>query len=107
MQAVYQTIAVCIQPTAGINPSYTGKHARHIGIEGIYIFLGCALVGGISYLLQLIGAQNLPATILYPFITGGCIIVTALAGWLLYHEKLSKQTILGIALCFAGTCMFL
>ena len=72
-----------------------------------YIFLGCALVGGISYLLQLIGAQNLPATILYPFITGGCIIVTALAGWLLYHEKLSKQTILGIALCFAGTCMFL
>lgn len=73
----------------------------------IGIFLGCAFVGGISYLLQLIGAQNLPATVLYPFITGGCIIVTALAGWLVYHEKLSKQTILGIALCFAGTCMFL
>ena len=43
------------------------------------IILCSAVISGSSYLLQLIGAQNLPATVLYPCINGGSIIFTALA----------------------------
>lgn len=66
-----------------------------------------ALLGGVSYLLQLIGAKSLPATVLYPIITGGSIIFSALAGRVFFREKILPATLAGIALCFIGTCMFL
>lgn len=66
-----------------------------------------ALFSGVSYLLQLIGAQNLPATVLYPIITGGAIIFSALAGRLFFRERITRATLVGIALCFTGTCLFL
>ncbi len=69
--------------------------------------LASAVVGGVSYMLQLIGAQNLPATVLYPCVTGGSIIFSAFAGKLLFKEKITKPQWISIALCFAGTCMFL
>ena len=69
-------------------------------------FLAAAL-GGASYLFQLKGAINLPATVLYPFITGGSIIFTALAGRVFFGEKPKKRTLTGIALCFLGTVLFL
>ena len=71
------------------------------------LIFACAILGGVSYLFQLMGAKNLPATVLYPIITGGCIIFTAIAGRIFFGEKMSKRLIGGIALCFAGTCMFL
>ncbi len=66
-----------------------------------------ALAGGGSYMLQLTGAKNLPATVLYPMITGGSIIFSALAGRMAFGEKLSRWQIASIALCFAGTLLFL
>lgn len=71
------------------------------------IILVSAIVGGTSYLLQLISAVNIPATLLYPLMTGGSVIFTAIAGRLFFKEKLSKMATIGIALCFVGTCMFL
>lgn len=71
------------------------------------IIAASAAVGGISYVLQLIGAKTLPATVLYPFITGGSIVFSTLAGWLIFKDKLSKQLVLGIILCVIGTVMFL
>ena len=65
------------------------------------------MIGGVSYLFQLKGAINLPATVLYPFITGGSIIFTALAGRVFFGEKPKKRTLTGIALCFLGTVLFL
>ncbi len=66
-----------------------------------------AVVGGVSYMLQLIGAQNLPATVLYPCVTGGSIIFSAFAGKIIFKEKITKPQWISIALCFAGTCMFI
>ena len=71
------------------------------------ILLGSAVASGASYLLQLIGAKTLPATVLYPIITGGSVIFTALAGFVAFHERPSKKQLAGIALCFVGTCLFL
>lgn len=71
------------------------------------IIAASAVVGGISYVLQLLGAKSLPATVLYPFITGGSIVFSTLAGWLIFKDKLSKQLVLGIVLCVIGTVLFI
>lgn len=68
---------------------------------------GAAAVSGISYLLQLTGARDLPATVLYPMVTGGSIIFSALSGKVFFKEKLSRYQLLSIVLCFVGTLLFL
>ena len=62
---------------------------------------------GISYLLQLTGAAELPATVLYPMVTGGSIIFSALSGRVFFKEKLSVYQLVSIGLCFVGTLLFL
>ena len=79
--------------------------SRPLHILGIAA--GAAAISGISYLLQLTGAATLPATVLYPMVTGGSIIFSALSGLVFFKEKLSRIQILSIALCFAGTLLFL
>lgn len=74
----------------------------------ILALIACsAVIGGLSYLLQLMGAKNLPATVLYPFITGGSMIFSSIVGATVFREKLSKNLVLGIGLCFIGTLLFL
>ena len=73
----------------------------------LLIALLCAALGGGSYFLQLLGAKSLPATVLYPVITGGSVVCTTLCGRLCFGERLDARAGLGVALCFAGTCLFL
>ena len=73
----------------------------------VFIVTGSALIGGISYMLQLIGAKELPATVLYPMVTGGSIIFSALSGRIFFKEKLSSYQLISIASCFIGTLLFL
>lgn len=75
--------------------------------RALLLLAASALVSGLSYLLQLNGAADLPATVLYPIITGGSIVFTAAAGWIFLKEKPTKQLMIGVAVCFAGTCLFL
>lgn len=74
--------------------------------QAIIIAAVSAVFGGVSYMLQLIGAVTLPATMLYPFVTGGGIIFSAVADLTIFKEKLSKKLVLGVALCFTGTLFF-
>ena len=69
--------------------------------------LATSVLGGVSYILQLASASNLPATVVYPFLTGGSIILTAISGLLFFREKISKKVLTGVILCFVGTLMFL
>lgn len=71
------------------------------------LLLASSIADGISYMLQLIGAAHLPATVLYPFITGGVVVLTSLTGVVLFHEKLSKRQLAGVLACFIGTLLFL
>ena len=68
---------------------------------------GAAAISGLSYLLQLTGARELPATVLYPMVTGGSIIFSALSGLVFFKEKISGYQLLSIVLCFVGTLLFL
>ena len=69
--------------------------------------VGCTLTGGIYYILQLLLAGKVSASVMFPMMTGGNIIFSALLGKAILHENLSKRAIVGIILCFVGTCMFL
>ena len=73
----------------------------------IMITAGSAILSGSSYFIQLWAASSLPSTVLYPFITGGSIVLTSLAGCIFFKDKLSKLTVLGIISCFVGTLLFL
>lgn len=74
---------------------------------GVFLIVLSTLLSGLSYILQLNGAKNLQATVLYPLITGGTIIFSSLTGIIFFKEQISKRLIFSIIICFAGTCMFL
>lgn len=74
--------------------------------KSLIIIISSTLIRGSSYFLQLYGAKSLPATVLYPFVTGGSIVFSTLTGALLFKEKLSRKVIIGVVLCFIGTVMF-
>ena len=73
----------------------------------IPLIILAAAVDGISYFLQLKGAENLPATVLYPMVTGASMIFSAIADFTVFKQKPSKFVLISVALCFGGTLMFL
>ncbi len=73
----------------------------------ILLIAGSAAIGGASFLLQLMSAKGLPATVHFPILCGGSIVFSALTGRLFFKEKLSPNSIMGISACFAGMLMFL
>jgi len=75
--------------------------------KSLIVIILSAVIGGTSYSLQLYGAKSLPATVLYPFITGGSIVFSTLTGALLFKEKLSRKLIISVVLCLVGTIMFI
>lgn len=80
---------------------------QQINLKPMLLLGASALVSGLSYLLQLNGASSLEATVLYPIVTGGSIVFTAIAGWLVLKEKPTKPLIFGLIFCTVGTCLFL
>lgn len=84
-----------------------GKEKSIFRARILFLIFLIALAGGVSYLLQLIGASHLPATVLYPMVTGGSVILSTLAARIWFHEKISRKTAIGIGLCFLSTLFFL
>lgn len=66
-----------------------------------------AVAGGVSYVLQLVSAAHVAASALYPMITGGSVVLSALAGLLCFKEKPDKISLIGLILSFAATFLFL
>lgn len=71
----------------------------------IYICL-IAVIGAGGYFLQLIGASHLPAVVIYPMVTGGTVVLTALSGLAFFKEKLSAKGYIGIVCTFIATVLF-
>ena len=67
-----------------------------------------AICNGVSYLFQLLAAASpMPASVQYPMITGGSVVLTALAGCLFFGEKQSRRALIGTVIAFAATFLFL
>lgn len=70
------------------------------------LIVGGTLVDSLSYFAQLLSAAHLPAVVLYPVITGGTVVLTAVAGRIFFHEKSSRTAVMGIVLSFLATLLF-
>ena len=66
-----------------------------------------SVIGVISSLMQLECAKTLPASMLYPIITGGTVGLTGIFAAVLFKEKLSKRGLVGVILCVLGTVFFI
>ncbi len=66
-----------------------------------------AACNGTSYMLQLVGAAHVPASVLYPLVTGGMVVLSAIAGMVFFREFPAKKTAIGLLLSFAATFLFL
>ena len=86
----------------------TGEMSEKISLKlpVMMIIILASVCSNVSYLFQLMGAKDVPATILYPLVTGGSIILTTLCGAMFLKEKPDKRQIIGIIICFIGTCLF-
>ena len=72
----------------------------------IALILLSPIVSNASYFLQLEGAKELPASVLYPMITGGSVVLSGIFALIFFGEKLNKREWISIALCLTGTCLF-
>ncbi|MDD3113993.1 MAG: hypothetical protein PHT56_06360, partial [Candidatus Izemoplasmatales bacterium] len=72
----------------------------------IIFILGFALFSSFGYMLQLLSAVHLPATVMYPIVTGGAVVLTTLAGRIFFREKLTTLAIISIVLAFIATILF-
>ena len=111
LQFVFWTAAakfiLCGGAFAALSLKRGGGEKFAVKPKGImWVFLS-AVFGNISYFMQLLCAERLPASVLYPIVTGGSVIMTALSAWLFFKEKPDKRSWIGILICFAGTCMVL
>lgn len=89
--------------TALLREPLTGRSLGTI----IGIICASAACNGTSYMLQLIGAANVPASVLYPMVTGGMMVLSAAAGMVFFREFPDKKTGVGLLLSFAATFLFL
>ena len=88
-------------------PTPSEKRSWKMLVLPILIVVAYSVFGSLSSLLQLWGAKDLPASLLYPMITGGSVVLTSLFAFLFFKERPSRAEWVGIALCFCGTLLFL
>lgn len=71
--------------------------------------LSMILIGVATYtgnFLHLLAAATVPASVQFPLVSGGVIVLSALVSTLLFKEKLSKVELISIAGAFVSTFLF-
>ena len=84
---------------AALKPAKTGVIAL--------LMLANAACNVAAYILQLFSAGKLPASMMYPMLTGGTVVLSAAAGWIFFGEKPDRISAAGLLLSFAATFLFL
>lgn len=70
----------------------------------IMALLGAAAYGG--NFLQLLAADKVPASVQFPLVSGGVIVLSALVSVLFFIEKISKKEWISVAGAFVSTFLF-
>lgn len=99
-------VVICSIIYAFMKPKGENNEKISLKIPVMIIIILASVCSNVSYLFQLMGAKDVPATVLYPLVTGGSIILTTLCGAIFLKEKPDKRQIIGIIICFIGTCLF-
>lgn len=70
------------------------------------VMAASALISGIAYFLQLVGAEHMPATVLYPVVTGGTIVFSAAFDHICFKQYFSVKTLIGVVACVLSLILF-
>ena len=70
----------------------------------VMALLGAAAYGG--NFLQLLAADKVPASVQFPLVSGGVIVLSALVSLLFFKEKISKKEWISVAGAFVSTFLF-
>lgn len=105
---IYSGIGKCIFSTVAL----LVHNQRHSALAvknrlSFSVVAGASAIGAASYLLLLIGAKELHASVLYPIITGGSVIFSTVAGEVFFQESIFRRQLISIVLCMIGTLLFL
>lgn len=90
--------------TAAAQPAEKKRDSR---LVLLLLLLGGAACDCVGYVIELLCAGKLPAVALFPMVTGGTVILSALAGMWLFGEKVTARTWVGIGATFAATILFM
>ena len=85
---------------------FQGKIAANKKAAALIVTANAAC-NGVSYMLQLVSAGKLDASVMYPMLTGGSVVLSALAGFVFFKEKPDRISFIGLLLSFAATFLFL
>lgn len=73
----------------------------------IFLLIGAAVVDGSALFLQLFAAITLPATVLYPFVTGASVLFSSALDYFVFKKKPTPKIWLSLGICMIGTLLFL
>jgi len=95
-------------------PRFTQQKDREVSNEvnpnkfhAVLVITIYAVFSGVGFLLLLISAKTVPAVAMYPFITGGSIVLSTVLARIFYKEKIGRLATTGIIMSMAGTLLFL
>jgi len=71
---------------------------------GIMVLIGATTYTG--NFLHLLAANNVPASVQFPLVSGGVIVLSALVSALFFKEKISKKEWISVVGAFVSTFLF-
>jgi len=79
----------------------------HISSKSMLVIALSAIICCISNMINFTYAKTVPATVLYPIITGGTILFSLIANRVIFKESITKKMLMAVALCIIGLLMFI
>ena len=73
----------------------------------LWIVVMYAIVNQAGAILQLVAAKTVDASVMFPMITGGVMVISALFGYLFFKEKTDRYTLIGLLLAIVSTVCFI
>ena len=87
------------------NSAEPENKSRFIAVNWLILSIFAAVYCG-SHFCNLLAAKIFDASLQFPVITGGTMILTAVAGFIFFREKPGKYASVGIAAAFFATILF-
>ena len=84
----------------------TAEAKKPLKRKPVFFVTMIGAVQQVGNLLLLIAAANVPASVQFPLISGGVIVLSAFVSALIFREKLSKMEWIAIAGAFASTVFY-
>ena len=84
----------------------TADAAKTLKLKPVSIIAMISIVQQSGNVLQLMAASNVPASVQFPLVSGGVIVLSALVSAFVFREKLSRIEWVAIAGAFASTVLY-